>query len=65
MMQTDNHHFKLNITNDKKYILRKMGGKFKTLFSSLAFSLFFVMYFLLFFVMNPLELRSQWDDSKK
>ena len=55
-MQTHNHHFRLNTTTDEKYILRKMGLKFKTLSST--------FFFFLLKNMNLLELRDQGGHSE-
>ena len=60
-MQTHIHNFRLNSTTDEKYILRKMGFKFKTL-SSAFFSKQHFIYFLLK-NKNPLGLRDQGDHS--
>ena len=45
-MQTHNHHFRLNTTTDEKYILRKMGLKFKTLSSTIFFKIAFYVLFV-------------------
>ena len=56
-METDDHNFRKNVTTDKKYILIKMGLKFKIL-SSAFFAKQHFIYFLLENV-NSLELRNQ------
>ena len=61
-MQTHNHYFRLNTTTDEKYILRKIGLRFKTLFFAF-FSKWYFIYFLLK-NMNPLELKDQGGHSE-
>ena len=56
-METDDHNFRKNVTTDKKYILIKMGLKFKTLSS--AFYIFFVIKCELFGVKK--SMRSFWN----
>ena len=45
-MQTHNHYFRLSTTTDEKYILRKMGLKFKTLSSTFFFKIAFYIFFV-------------------
>ena len=51
-MQPDNHHFRLNITTDKKYILRPEKNGFVVQNPLLQNR-----------NMKPLELRDQWGHS--
>ena len=60
-LQTHNHHFIFNTTTDKRYILRKMGLKFKNL------PHFFqnkILYVSLLKNRIPLELREQEGHSE-
>ena len=45
-LQTHNHHFILNTTTDKRYILRKMGLKFKNLSSTFFSKQDFIYFFV-------------------
>ena len=62
-MQTRNHYFRLNTTTDEKYILKKIGLKFKILSSPLPHSKSYLPYFLLK-NMDPLELRDPGSHSE-
>ena len=70
-MQPDNHHFRLNIITDKKYILRSEKNGFvvqNSLFHSfckIAFYIFFVIKYEPFGLkrsMRPFRNKQKWLD---
>ena len=62
-MQTDfDHNFRKNIAADEKYILRKMGFKFRN--SKFNISCIIVLDTFLSQNVNSLKLRGQWGLSE-